>query len=74
MPILETIAMLCQVSACSGAKVEEIQSQQAKCQSYFVQCLEKSKSGKYRYDDSYNLEVCIASRPAQLMLDRAGSK
>ena len=76
MALIETIAILCQVSVCNATvKPEEIQAEQAKCQSYFVQCMEQGrKTSKYKYDDRFNLEVCIAARPAQILTDKTDAK
>lgn len=72
MSLAQEIAALCQVVlSCQTPTpqlLEAIRDEQASCQSYYAVCMTK---GSRSLSQKENLNVCIASRPAQLLLDKA---
>lgn len=61
------IAETCRIMTCSTMSVQEVNVEQAKCQSYFKLCMAQ---GKMKFDDNYNYSVCAAARPAQILADK----
>lgn len=56
MGLLEVIAVLCQLNS-SEPKLAQIE--QAKCQAFYVKCLDRSA---YPYDKDASLKACVLER------------
>lgn len=65
--IIET----CRVVTCSSMTVADVNAEQARCQSYFKTCMAQ---GKMQFDEKYNYDVCVAARPAQLLVDKVNAQ